>query len=55
MPEEENTSKIRSRDYNFFKPNSAEQEFLNAHKYKKNQGIQRFSGSDKPVMPFSSS
>ena len=28
--------------------NSAEHEILNAHKYKKHQEIQHFSGSDKP-------
>ena len=30
--------------------NSAEHEILNAHKYKKYQEIQLFSGSDKPRM-----
>ena len=32
--------------------NSAEHEILNAHKYKKYQEIQHFSGSDKPRMLF---
>ena len=32
--------------------NSVEHEILNAHKYKKYQEIQHFSGSDKPRMLF---
>ena len=32
--------------------NSAEHEILNAHRYKKNQENQCFTGSDKPIMLF---
>ena len=37
----------------YFVLNSADHEILNAHKYKKYQKIQHFSGSDKPRMLFS--
>ena len=36
----------------FFMLNSVEHEILNAHKYKKNQEIRLFIGSDKPRMLF---
>ena len=37
----------------FFMLNSAEHEILNAHKYKKYQEIELFTGSDKPIVLFS--
>ena len=36
----------------FSMPNTAEHEILSAHKNKKYQDIQRFSGVDKPTMLF---
>ena len=43
----------RPRGYKtFFVLNSIEHEILNAHKYKKYQEFQHFTGSDKPRMLF---